>query len=313
MEPKKFLIELENLIKNKPIKEIKQLFVREENKFKGNKVELLMSKISDLFRKEKLSKFFKLSNTKIGSYESNIFNEEYYKTMLFKRELFKLAVENERVDFIDFLMKEKYVNNIDLQEVLDITVKSSKVVNHIINNYSEELTVFSFERMIIECCYNDFEKSLEEIFKNPTPVIKSLSSNKMYNFVFFAIEHNSNKVIKKLLDKDFPYQYDMNFITDDNKSFFSCAAKKENYFILNLLMSSYRLDFHTKVEKHINLIKDLPNLHKIFPLLTLTKELEQELNSHNLLKEYKAVCLTEKLNKKLPETNEKDKNIRKKF
>lgn len=297
------LTELEKVIKNN-IEEIKNVFFNQESKFSGNKIELFTKQFSDLFRKEKISKFFKLGYT--NNLNINIFRKEDNQTLTVKRQIFKLAVDNERTDLIDFLMLEKYFNHMDFQDVVEQTITSEKVLNHIMKNYKNNLNEVCLERMISSCAYRNLDKSIEIICKENHKLIGNFTTKQMNGFLFTAIENHSNKVAKKLLNKEFSFKYDVNFISEENKSFFLSAAERKNYQILHHLISSHTLDFHTNVSKQVYLLKKIPHLKEIYPLLTLNDRLEKELESHNLLKEFKTFTLYNKLSNNL---NEENRNI----
>ena len=109
--------QLKELLKqgDNQIKEIKQQqllliknFIKEkEQKFDGNKIKLMLIKVKDSFREEKLSKFFQLGYK--NSLNIQIFEEEDYRTIRTKRQIFNCIVNNERIDVFDFLIKNKYL------------------------------------------------------------------------------------------------------------------------------------------------------------------------------------------------------------
>ena len=132
-----FLTELEKLIHNKSIEEIKNFIKEKEQKSDGNKIKLMLIKVKDSFKEEKLSKFFQLG------YQNNLniyfFKEEDYRTIRTKRQIFNCIVNNERIDVLDFFMKNKYFNKNDFQDVVELSVKSEKILKHVLNEYVNQL------------------------------------------------------------------------------------------------------------------------------------------------------------------------------
>lgn len=295
-----FLVELEKLLKDKKIEDIKSFFYKKEENFNGNKFELLSKKIGDLFRKEKLSKFFQLGyQNNLGL---NIFNTQDNQTLTVKRKIFKFAVENERTDFIDFLLEENYFNQLDFQDVVEQTVRCEKVVKHVMDNYTDKLNKLSIQRMLSECAYMNLDSSLEIVMSANVKIVKEFDSTTMFNIALTAIENHSNKVVKKLINKKSLYHYDVNYITDQNKSLFLSAVERKNFEIVKYLTSSYTLNFHTNVAKQVEFLKEIPHFKEVYPLLILNKSLEEELNKHNLLKEFQILTLMKKLDDKLTES-----------
>lgn len=252
-----FLVELEKLLKDKKIEDIKSFFYKKEENFNGNKFELLSKKIGDLFRKEKLSKFFQLGyQNNLGI---NIFNTQDNQTITVKRKIFKFAVENERTDFIDFLLEEKYFNQLDFQDVVEQTVRCEKVVKHVMDKYKDKLNKLSVQRMLSECAYMNLDSSLEIVMSANAKIVKEFDLITMFNIALTAIENHSNKVVKKLINKKSLYHYDVNYITDQNKSLFLSAVERKNFEIVKYLTSSYTLNFHTNVAKQVEFFKRNPS------------------------------------------------------
>lgn len=301
-----FLAEMEKLIHNNSIEDIKNFIKETEKKFDGSKINLILMKIEDSFRKEKLSKFFQLG------YKNNLnikyFEEEDYRTIRTKRQIFNCIVNNERVDVFDFLMKNKYFNKHDLQDVVELSVKSEKILKHVLNEYGNQLNESNIAKMLKESIYIDAVNNIDLLMNTPFKIYQKVEL--MHELGYLAIKKQSNKIVKKIFNKNFKYNYDVNFIDDENKSFFLTAVLHKNYEAVHYLTASYTLNINTNISRQFHLLKKIPHFKEIYPIINVDKELEEKLKDHNLFSEYETIVLFKNLNDSL---NTKNKISRQKM
>ena len=258
-----FLTELEKLIHNNSIEDIKNFIKEKEQSFDGNKIKLMLIKVKDSFREEKLSKFFQLGYK--NSLNIQIFEEEDYRTIRTKRQIFNCIVNNERIDVFDFLIKNKYFNKNDLQDVVELSVKSEKILKYVLNEYADQLNESNISKMLKESVHRNQANSIDLLMNTPFKMHHNIEL--MHELGHLAIKSQSNQVMKKIFNKNFQHKYDVNFIDDENKSFFLTAVLHKNYEAVQHLTSSYTLNQNTNISRQVHLLKKIPHFKEIYPIV----------------------------------------------
>lgn len=245
MNHKQFEDKYKELISDAPFKEIIDLFEEKKKGYKDNKLILWIKKIKDKLLKEKTAHFLELGYSIFESIE-------------FTETIFRLALQHQRGDVVEYMFKEKYISSMGEGFYLNQIVASKKVLQHIlsIKNITEKITPYEYGKMLESCVMNNMTESFDMVCQSNPEKIKEIKQEQQNRMLLSCARFNAQKMLDKLLHMKEPFEFDIDAKDEDpylpihaRDNLLIYAAKNNNIPMMRYLLTSPELEKHADLSE----------------------------------------------------------------